>query len=128
MTRRGFFSEGSFPGPDGWETCKSVFQSAIHEHEAKYQPISGPNISRGATDLQTVQITGLVNGGEWSLLGKLPLQSGLGNQVEGQCRATEEFDRAEVILCRPFRDRSFFPTYPALTWRALDCSVPTGLV
>jgi len=46
----------------------------------------------------------MVNGEEWSLLGKLLLQPGSGNQVGGQRRLTEEADWANVILCRPFRD------------------------
>src|SRR5579859_5037343 len=43
-------------------------------------------------------------------------------------RATEEADWANVILCRPFRDSILSLTYPALPCRALNCSVPTGLV
>ena len=36
--------------------------------------------------------------------------------------------RANVVLCRPYRDSILLLAYPALPCRALDCPVPSGLV
>jgi len=71
---------------------------AVRKNNIRFSPHSVPQ--------------GLVNGKEWSLLGKLLLQSGLGNQVGGQRRATGEAEWANVILCRPFRDSILSPQLP----------------
>ena|SRR5579859_1727325 len=58
--------------------------------------------------------------------GKLLMQPGLGNQVGGQRRATEEADWANVILCRPFRDSILSPHLPGTSVPGSGFFGPSG--
>ena len=99
----------------------------VRENSALARP-GVPWVPKGRLNFRASQISGLVTGEELTVLDKLLLEPGLGNQVglsvEPLKRLIERMESCAV----PPGTRSFPLAYPALPCRALDCSVPAGLV
>jgi hypothetical protein len=86
---------------------QSVYQHVILRTQSRRACLEVAE--RGRLNLRLVQISGLVNGEELTLLDKLPLQPGLGKIRLGvKVEPPEEADWGRVILCRPFRDSILF--------------------